>query len=214
MRTAFLLLVLANLLFLSWTLGYFGERSNGREPQRLMEQLRPESIRVVSSPVQLPLPVVCKRLTGFASPVAAEALKSELETALGKSSSWKLSLNNEATATEYWVGISALATAAVLEKKKGELIAAKFTGLTVVEEGKDGPYTILISRFPDEAASKRFLEAQSKTLRTARMITRESEAKFSLDVSGPVGEVEKRLTELLGTRALVIQACDAGDNAS
>jgi hypothetical protein len=213
MRTAFLLLVLANLLFLSWTLGYFGEYPNGREPQRLAEQLRPESIRVISAPVQPPVTLACKRIRGIATTVAAEALRSEFETALGKTANWTLDVKSEAPTTEYWVGIPSLTTTAVLEKKKSELIAAKFDGLKVVEEGKGGPYTILISRFPDEVTAKQFLEAQNKTLRSARMISRESEAKFSLNVSGPSLEVEKRLKELLGTRPLVVEVCDAGDIA-
>ena len=213
MRTAFLLLVMANLLFFSWTLGYFGERTSGREPQRLAEQLSPESIRLVSTPVPTPVTLLCRRLSGFATAAAALALKTELDTALGASGNWAVSLTNDPPATEYWVGITSVATTALLEKKRKELTTAKFTGLKIIEESNGGPYTILISRFPDEAASKRFLEAQNKALRSASVITRESEAKLTLDITGPGKDFEQRLKELLGARVLAMAACDAGGGA-
>lgn len=213
MRSIFLLLVLVNLLFFSWTLGYFGELASGREPQRLDQQLHPESVRLVSTPTGATVSSLCRRLSGFATPQDAETLKTELDAALGKSGGWTVTLNNGARAMEYWVGIPALTTAALAEKKRSELTAAKYAGLKTIEESKGGPYTILISQFPDEAAAKRFLESQNKTLRTARMITRESDAKSTLDVSGPGRGFEQRVKELLGARVLALESCNTNDGA-
>ena len=96
--------------------------------------------------------------------------------------------------------------------RKAELLAAKFTDLKVVEEtigqNAGGPFAILIAKFVDEAGAKRFLAAQSKTLRTARVLPREREAKSMLDISGPAKDFEQRTKELLAPHALVAEACE------
>lgn len=45
-RAAFLLLVLANLLYFVWAAGYLGGGSEGREPERLSAQLQPDLLNV------------------------------------------------------------------------------------------------------------------------------------------------------------------------
>ena len=215
MRTVFLFLVMANLIFFAWTLGYFGEGPSGREPQRMSSQLHPEAIHLLREPPPpAPVSVTCKRLSGFDSPLAAEALKIELGAALGEKGDWTFTLLTTAAATEYWVGIPALATAALAEKKKAELVAAKFTDLKLIEEAAGptgGPFVILIAKFVDEASAKRYLTSQSKTLRTARVLPREREAKTTLDISGPTKDFESRTKDLLAPHNLVAEACGAGD---
>jgi len=49
-RLGFFLLVFANLIFFVWAVGYLGGTDEGREPQRLMQQLHPEQLRVVQNP--------------------------------------------------------------------------------------------------------------------------------------------------------------------
>ena len=221
MRSTFLFLIMANLVFFAWSLGYFGEAPSGREPQRMSAQLHPESIRLLRDPPPAPVRFTCMRLSGFASPLAAEALQIELRAALGEKGDWTVSQFTTTAATEYWVGIPALATAALAEKKKTELVAAKFTDLKLVEETNSvnagvnagGPFTILIAKFVDEAGAKRFLAAQSKSLRTARVLPREHEAKSMLDISGPAKEFEQRTKELLAPHALVAEACAADSGA-
>lgn len=48
-RPIFFLLVFVNLAFFVWAAGYLGESSEGREPQRLGQQLHPEQLRVVQN---------------------------------------------------------------------------------------------------------------------------------------------------------------------
>jgi len=77
MRVAFFLLVLANLCFFAWAQGYFGGREEGREPQRLKEQIQPEKMKVVvtGQPVVAPpapsAPTAqqqaCRRIDGLAA---------------------------------------------------------------------------------------------------------------------------------------------------
>ena len=209
---------MANLVVLAWTLGYFGEVQSGREPQRISAQLHPETIQLLREPPPPPVSVTCQRMSGFANPLAAEALKIELDAALGGKGDWTVSLINIAAATEFWVGIPALATAALAEKKKAELIAAKFTDLKLIEDPSSGPtggpFVILIAKFADEAAAKKYLAAQSKTLRTARVLQREREAKSLLDISGPVKDFESRTKDLLAPHALTATACEAGDSTA
>lgn len=215
MRTIFLFLLMANLVALAWTLGYFGEAQSGREPQRMSSQLHPEAIQLLREPPPPPISVTCQRISGFASPLAAEALKIELDAALGGKSDWKVALTTIEAATEYWVGIPALATTAQADKKKAELIAAKYTDLKLIEDSSSGPtggpFVILIAKFADEAAAKKYLATQSKTLRTARVLPREREAKSLLDISGPAKDFESRTKDLLAPHALTAAACEAGN---
>ena len=221
MRSIFLFLIMANLVFFAWSLGYFGEAPSGREPQRMSAQLHPESIRLLRDPPPAPVRMTCMRLSGFASPLAAEALQIELRAALGEKGDWTVSQVTTTAATEYWVGIPALATAALADKKKAELLAAKFTDLKLIEEtvlgnaggNSSGPFAILIAKFVDEAAAKRFLAAQSKSLRTARVLPREREAKSMLDISGPAKDFEQRTKELLAPHALIAEACETDGSA-
>ena len=45
-RLAFLLLVLANLAFFVWAAGYLGGTDEGREPDRLRNQINPDKLRI------------------------------------------------------------------------------------------------------------------------------------------------------------------------
>lgn len=207
---------MANVIFFGWTQGYFGEPMTGREPQRMSNQLHPESIRLLDEPVTrpvAPISLACKRFSGFATALAAEALRIELLAALGDKGGWSVALSSTEAVTEYWVGIPALATAALAEKKRSELIVAKFNNTTMIKEAKGGPFVILISKFDDEAAAKRFLEAQSKTLRTARVLARPREAKPVMELRGPAKDFEPRTTELLSAHTLTAEACGGDDSA-
>ncbi|MGE5465808.1 MAG: SPOR domain-containing protein [Ignavibacteria bacterium] len=65
MRIAFFLLVLVNLLFFVWSAGYLGGQDEGREPQRLQNQLNPEKMKVTLAPA------TAAAAPAPASPVAA-----------------------------------------------------------------------------------------------------------------------------------------------
>jgi hypothetical protein len=49
LRLTFFLLVFANLVFFAWAQGYFGGGDPNREPDRLVQQLQPEKLRIISS---------------------------------------------------------------------------------------------------------------------------------------------------------------------
>lgn len=55
-RLIFFLLVFVNLIFLIGTAGYLGESSEGREPQRLVQQLHPEQLRIVRNATEATQP--------------------------------------------------------------------------------------------------------------------------------------------------------------
>jgi hypothetical protein len=65
LRLIFFLLVLVNLVFFAWGRGYFGRQDDGREPQRLKDQLQPDKLRIVP-PGTAPTPA-----TPSATPPAA-----------------------------------------------------------------------------------------------------------------------------------------------
>ena len=73
-RIVFLLLVFANLAVYVWAAGYLGGRDDGREPERLRNQLQPERLRVSvgdtpastdTTPPKRPLRPVAALLGGF-----------------------------------------------------------------------------------------------------------------------------------------------------
>jgi hypothetical protein len=47
MRLAFFVLLLANVLLFVWGQGYLGTPDDGREPERLSQQMTPEKLRIV-----------------------------------------------------------------------------------------------------------------------------------------------------------------------
>lgn len=49
-RPGFFLLVFFNLVFFAWAGGYFGVTDEGREPQRVVQQLHPEKLLIVHEP--------------------------------------------------------------------------------------------------------------------------------------------------------------------
>ncbi|MDD5250151.1 MAG: SPOR domain-containing protein [Rhodocyclaceae bacterium] len=191
MRIAFFLLVLANLLFFVWGGGYFGAQEEGREPQRLQNQLHPEKMKVTLAPPAAAPPQACRRIERLAAK-DAEALQQALQ---GAGLTAVLLPMDEQT---YWVNIPALASKAAADKKLAEL---KLLGITDfhVMPGEGGSFVISLGVFRDQAGATQLLQGLAqKGVKSARLDTRTTPAAtVRLEVRGGADLIAKRLPELL-----------------
>lgn len=67
MRVAFLILLLANVVLFFWGQSRLGMGNEGREPERMAQQVSPDKLRIVPpdalKPVPPPLPLVLPTIT-------------------------------------------------------------------------------------------------------------------------------------------------------
>lgn len=203
MRLAFFLLVLANLLFFVWAQGYLGGRDEGREPQRLQDQLQPERMKVTQAPAQPVLPQACRRVEGLVAG-NAERLQQAIQGA-----GFTASIQPVELAPTYWVNIPALPSEAVADKKAGEL---KLFGVSDfhVMQAEGGGFVISLGLFRNEAGANEFLQGLNrKGVKSARIDTQtKAPSLVRIDVRGAAEQLAQRLPELLaGTAGATLADC-------
>ena len=199
MRLAFFLLVLANVALFAWSQGYFGGQQDGREPQRLKDQIEPEKMQVAAQQA-------CRRVAGLAAKDAEQLRQAILGSGGG------LTASIEATAEEapsFWVNIPALPSKAFADKKAGEL---KLFGVTDfhVMQAEDGSFVISLGLFKNEDGANEFLQGLNrKGVKSARVDTKaRPPAQARLEVRGAAELLAKRLPELLaGTTGATASDC-------
>lgn len=162
MRTVFLLLVLANLLFYAYAQL---ARQSGIERELPLLQIRPESIRVLRA-AQAPRAraPACIEWGPFAGGDAAraEAALAELEAAGAR-------LERRALAVPgYWVYIPPLRTRAEAERKAAELRALGVHEFVLLEEGTRWRNAISLGIFgAEEAAQAHLARLRERGVRSA-----------------------------------------------
>jgi len=204
MRVFFFLLVLANLVFFVWAQGYLGGQDEGREPQRLADQLRPEAMKVtVREPGVVQAPAACRLVQGLTAPEAEQLAKT-----LGEGGELNVSLRIDEEPPAFWVSINALANQAAADRKAGEL---KLLGVTDfhVMQAEGGAFAISLGVFPTEAAAAEFLQGLNrKGVKSARADARPPLPVTRIEVRGAVGPLSKRLAEsLAGFAAAKVVDC-------
>ena len=203
-RTVFILLILANLLFFAWGQDYFGTRRDGREPQRLAEQLSPEKLRVaatqqtttVAAPVAVPSPPVCRQVSGLN---AAEMAR--LQTQAGAQAP-DLQLRVEAAESQsggYWVLIPSLADRLAAERKMTELRHLGLSDYSLLTLPGPDQFAISLGLFKTQQAAEEHLQALIKRgVRSAQVQAREQQtAGAHLTVRGPSDALARELPRLL-----------------
>jgi hypothetical protein len=197
-RTSFLLLLLANLVFFTWTQGYLGAVETGREPQRLAQQLNPDKLSVFHgatpspSPRPEPADTACQAVSGL-SVESAEALKGTL-AAMG----WQTKLAPQIETTSYVVLIPELANKAAAEKKVGELNRFGIRDFkTLAFEG--GRHEIVLGSFQGEREAHDFLAGMSnRGVKSARLESRfQALSKVLVEVSAPADSLKQQLPGLI-----------------
>lgn len=149
-RVVFLLLVLANLGVYVWAAGYLGGRDEGREPERLQNQLLPEHLKVSLGDTPAgPVPAsvgLCRRV-GPLGIAEAEALDKSVVAAGGQA--FRASVDE----VSHWVFIPAV-EGKPPEKDIAALRKAGFKEFSVVDEEGPNLNAITFGLFPTEQAAK------------------------------------------------------------
>lgn len=200
MRALFFLLILGNLIFFAWTEGYLGTADAGREPQRQLQQLQPEKLRVVradqSAATTKTASGTCRKV-GSLTLAEAEALKTAMEAA-----QWDVRLIAIKEPGEHLVVIPDLASKALADKKAGELRLLGVEGFTDVALA-DGRHEIVLGRFDSVAAASGALQAlAAKNVKSARVDSREPPVlNASVEARAPAETLVSRLPELIAPYA-------------
>lgn len=198
-RLFFFLLVLANLLLFAWTQGYFGVSDDGREPQRLAQQLHAEKLRIVGEarmPAERKDEVACRVVNGL-TVADAEALKAAVETTGGEAKVSPL-----AEPTLHLIVITDLANKAAADKKVAELTRFGLKGHRAVALA-GGRHEIILDRFDTEAAAREFLQGIAKKgIKSARLESREQPAlNARVETRAPAPTLLSQLPKLIAPHA-------------
>ncbi len=208
-RVLFLLLVLANLVFLVWAQGYLGGAGEhaGREPARLKEQLLADRLFVTvrddtSSPTPQEAdppavgaaPGVCRRI-GPLVVADAEKLKKALAEKGGAVSTIA------ADELSYWVFIPPGAEKDAAEKKAQELKQLGVTDFFIVNDEGANRGAISLGLFHQEAPAKDLVQRLvKKGVRSAKIGTK-------------IRKTDKILLEVRGSPALLDSSAVTGQAA-
>ena len=198
MRTLLVLLLLANLTLLGYTL--LDRRTVG-EGARLQEQVRPDKIKLLSpgevaklGPAKVAsLPDVCVEWGPFTDAERARALTDLEPLALGK----LLTQRRVESTTAFWVYVPPLPNKAAAETRAAVLRAAGVKDLFVVDSGPQR-HAISLGLFrTEEAAAAHLAELATRNVANARVGPRQQAVVATLLViRDPRDPVMNRLREL------------------
>jgi hypothetical protein len=198
MRTLLVLLLLANLTLLGYTL--LDRRTSG-EGARLQQQVHPDKIKLLSprevaqlGPAKIAaLPDVCLEWGPFGDADRTRALADLEPLALGK----LLTQRRIESSTAFWVYVPPLANKAAAETRAAVLRAAGVKDLFVVDSGRDR-FAISLGNFRTEEAANAYLaELAAKNVTTARVGQRQlTTVSTLLVIRDPREPVMARLREI------------------
>lgn len=199
MRTFFLLLLFVNLVFYAWAKGFLGTSDDGREPQRLTQQLHPEKLRIVHEvrkPVVNAAELACRIIDGLGL-ADAEQLRIAVEADGGKAVVTPL-----ASPPSHLVVITELINKFAADKKAAELSRLKVEGHVIVAL-EDGRHEIVLGRFDTDPAAQAFLQALGKKgIKSARVESREQPTtKARVEARAPAPTLLQQLPKLIAPYA-------------
>lgn len=177
-RLSFFLLILLNLLFFTWSQGYFGQSEEGREPQHLTSQLSPEKLKVLSTEAPPP-PSETATTAATAANTANDTLPlcrliTDLDLAEAQALHAKLSdklprLQTQFKALEkapgYWIFMPPQGSQALADKKMAELKKLNipsFTDFQIILEAGADQFSISLGIFEDETSAHTYLKNLAK----------------------------------------------------
>ncbi|MFN0163237.1 MAG: SPOR domain-containing protein [Burkholderiales bacterium] len=188
MRALFFFLVLVNLAFLAWNLGYLGDSSTGnRESARLAAQIEPDKIRILSAAEA--------RKQGGATTTTAPTATSAASTATCLE--WgsfpaqevervqavlaalkpppKFSLRRIDETAGWWVFLPPQTNKPAADKKLAELKQLGIAEFFVINDDGPNKFAISLGVFKTEEAARNYLDTLArKGVRTARTAERET----------------------------------------
>jgi len=198
LRLIVFVLLAANLLFLAYGQGYFGQPGGG-EPERLTSQLQPEKIRIISKGEPPPVAAqqsptdVCRAYAAMPREAAQRLLAFLHE----RDPLLKVDQRNVDEPATWWVYVPPLANRQAAEKKAEELKKLGLKEFGVSLDAGDNQYAISLGLFKNEQGAKSFLDTvQKKGVRSARIQARVASDKATLEARGPSERVDKALLAL------------------
>jgi hypothetical protein len=196
MRALFLVLLLVNLALLAWGQGYLGGQEAGREPERIGQQLEPDSLHILRDQEKAAgaAQLACKRIEGL-SVAEAETLK----TTVAGEAGWDVRHQAQKGALAHWVVIPELPNRALAEKKRSELRQLGVNEGQVVETSALGPFAVSLGIFRSEELATEFLQSVAKKgVRSARLAKHELPSdKQLVELRAPAAELARKLPDLL-----------------
>ncbi len=163
LRVFFFLLILANLAFLAWSLGYFDGTAEVHEAQRLAQQLNAEKMRIVDEKPVREATMACRTVSGLTQ-AAVEQIERDTAAWGGKATRLQPQIFHR-------VVIVGLADQAAAELKKTELLtqlqqapslsSASLAEIQVQASG-NGRYEILVGLFTDEITARDYVATLRK----------------------------------------------------
>lgn len=212
MRALVFLLILANLLFLAWTQGYFGA-STDPDVFRLQQQLLAERITVVArdeppaevAKAEKPVKAEEKKVAEQCLSLADLQLSDSERVEAMLAEKWPLFKAQRTTvegSASYWVYIPALASKQEAENKVAELKKLRVPEFFIVQESGQYKWAISLGLFSSkEAAAARLDALRNQGVKSARVGERKAKSVTAqLEMSGPESQVDilrKAIAELL-----------------
>ncbi len=199
LRLILLLLILANLLFFVWAQGWLGTRDEGREPQRLNQQIEPEKLQTTIADPKLAeqLAESCRLVRGLA-PGDMQRL---LLLAQEKFPNLRFAVKNrEAPSSVYWVFIPPQPNKFMADRKLFELKSLAVTNAAMIQDEGQDKYAISLGLFETEQLAGAYLqELQKRGVKSAKLQARENLLdKVHLEARGPAEILARHLPELIG----------------
>ena len=218
MRALVFLLILANLLFLAWTQGYFGASADP-DSFRLQQQLLAERIKVVARdepPAEVvkaekPLKAEEKKVLDQCLLLADLPLADSDRVEAMLAEKWPVFKALRTTiegSASYWVYIPALASKQEAESKVVELKKLRVPEFFIVQESGPHKWAISLGLFSSKDAATARLEAlRNQGVKSARMGERKAKSVTAqLEINGPETEIDplrKAIAELLPDSHLI-----------
>ena len=213
MRTLFLLLVLANVVFFAWS-RYVSPPEAGSDPAPLARQIEPEKLKVIAPgevpaatpapppvsarPAPTPVAVVkCIEWGSFTLADAPRAEKALEPLALGP----RLTQRRTEEQAHWWVFIPPAPSRALAVRKAAELKTLAVDEYFVMQDEGPHRWAISLGVFrTEDGARARLAALQAQGVRTAQIGERETTVpKVWLQVSGVDGGLLARLKETART---------------
>lgn len=158
------MLILANLVFLAWSLGYFDGAVEIHEPQRLAQQLNAEKMRIVDEKPVRAATMACRIVSGLTQ-AAVEQIEHDTAAWGGKATRLQPQVFHR-------VIMGGLADKVAAELKKTELLTQLQQDPTPlqpaslaeiqVQAAANGRYEILVGLFTDEITARDYVAALRK----------------------------------------------------
>ena len=195
LRVLVVLAVVANLAMFAWGQGYFGAGDDGREPQRMANQLAPEKLRIVSSQPLAATQTACRNYAGLGMEQLKQLQAQASDGTAGAGVQVIVKLVDEPP--RYWVHLAPLANRRAAEQKAAELKRLGVGEPSLVEDGSQ--FVISLAMFKEEGAANEYRKTLTrKGLKSPIEVSPRPQPPERAQVllRGRADLVAKRLTDL------------------